>query len=78
MAEEHLGRLEECQRELAALRAGVAHAELTPRNEVTFHALGRLGERVERVRQSLWDVVATTGVVAPHVVAEERARELPR
>ena len=78
-AEAHLKQLEACQRELEALRAQVGHAELTPNNESLYRTLTQQVQvGVARVRESLWDAVAATGLVDAALVAEERTRELPR
>jgi hypothetical protein len=78
-AEAHLRRLEECHRALETLRAQVAHAELTSNNESLYRTLTQdVQVRVARVRESLWDAVAATGLVDAAVVEEERTRELPR
>ncbi len=63
---------------LATVRAQVADAEITPDNEATHAHVLALGARVEAIRQSLWDRVAATGLLADAVVAEERTRELPK
>ncbi len=79
VAEEHLKQLEGCHRELEALRAQVVHAELTSHNESLYRTLTQeVQVRVARVRQSLWDAVAATGLLDAAVVEEERTRELPR
>ncbi len=78
-AEAHLKQLEACNRELEALRAQVGHAELTSNNEALYRTLTKdVQARVARVRESVWDAVAATGLVDAAVVAEERTRELPR
>ena len=64
--------------ELAALRARITDAEITPDNEESHAAIAALSAKVEVARQSFWDRVANLGLLEPAVVAEERTRELPR
>ena len=63
---------------LASLRRDIVDAELTPRNERILAAVRTVAARVEDLRMRLWDAAAETGLLAPEVVRDERARELPR
>jgi hypothetical protein len=77
-AEIKLSELEALDRRLTELRARVGDAELSTANEETFAALQSLAAEVETEREAIWTWAATFGVLSPEVLAEERARELPR
>ncbi|MCC6647497.1 MAG: hypothetical protein IT374_18235 [Polyangiaceae bacterium] len=73
-----LPALRAIDREIAGARALVRHAELTPENERLLGVAVELGAAVERSRDELWAALAQTGLVGADVLAEERAREVPR
>jgi len=78
LAEDVMRDLEARRSELTVLRAAVTDAEITPRNEESHAKVADLGVRVEQLRQGLWDRVGKVGLLADAVIAEERARALPR
>ena len=72
------GALSSLDQEISRARAAVRHAELTPENEGLLGVAADLRTIVERRRDELWTALERTGLVAADVIAEERARELPR
>ncbi len=61
---------------LASVAARILDAELSPRNERILAELHDLSREVDAVHQAIWN--ATLRVLPAEVVAEERARTLPR
>ena len=78
LAADVMGELETKKGELGIVRAAVKDAEITPNNEETHATVLALGAKVEAIRQTLWDRVGKTGLLAEAVIVEERTRELPR
>jgi hypothetical protein len=77
-AEKHLSALDGLLSRLDSIRARVVHAEIVPSNEVIFADVNDVHRDLGLVHDALWDDVAATGLLADAVLAEERARELPR
>ncbi|MBL8718521.1 MAG: hypothetical protein JNL79_21250 [Myxococcales bacterium] len=72
----HLAVLVDVQRRLEVVEARVLDAELSSRNEHSFEQIERLAGEVAAIHRALWDSAAK--VLPEEVVAEERARTLPR
>ncbi|MBS2023097.1 MAG: hypothetical protein JST92_11840 [Deltaproteobacteria bacterium] len=77
-AEPFLTRLQSVRDALAALRHGVADAELSALSEATYAECKRHHAAVEELRADLWDWVAAQGLLTESTIHDERARELPR